>query len=40
LAITTAPTLRAIFDLLLGQGEGLIGSIVELLGLDLSVAGH
>jgi hypothetical protein len=37
LAITTALTLRAVFRLALRQTEGLIGSILQLLGLDLSV---
>ena len=37
LAITTALTLRAVFHLALRQTEGLIGSILQLLGLDLSV---
>jgi transposase len=37
LAITTALTLRALFHLALRQTEGLIGSILQLLGLDLSV---
>lgn len=37
LAITTALTLRAVFHLPLRQSEGLIGSILALLGLDLSV---
>src|SRR5512134_3443696 len=36
LAITTALTLRAVFGLALRQTEGLIGSIIELLGLDLA----
>ena len=36
-AITTALTLRAVFHLALRQTEGLIGSILQLLGLDLSV---
>ena len=36
-AITTALTLRAVFRLALRQTEGLIGSILELLGLDLPV---
>src|SRR3954470_7964370 len=35
LAITTALTLRAVFRLALRQTEGLIGSILQLLGLDL-----
>ena len=37
LAITTALTLRAVFRLALRQTEGLIGSILQLLGLDLAV---
>jgi transposase len=37
LAITTALTLRAIFGLALRQTEGLIGSVIALLGLDLAV---
>ena len=37
LAITTALTLRAMFHLALRQTEGLLGSIFQLLGLDLSV---
>src|SRR5829696_3098489 len=37
LAITTALTLKAVFRLALRQTEGLIGSIIRLLGLDLSV---
>jgi Transposase DDE domain len=40
LAITTALTLRAVFRLSLRQTEGLIGSILQLLGLDLSVPDH
>ncbi len=40
LAITTALTLRAVFRLALRQTEGLIGSILRLLGLDLSVPDH
>jgi hypothetical protein len=36
LAITTALTLRAVFGLALRQTEGLIGSIIDLLGLDLA----
>ena len=35
LAITTALTLRAVFHLPLRQTEGLIGSILQLLGIDL-----
>src|SRR6476659_8825025 len=37
LAITTALTLRAVFHLALRQTEGLIGSVFQLLGLDLPV---
>src|SRR6202021_156900 len=37
LAITTALTLRAVFRLTLRQAEGLIGSILALLGLDPTV---
>jgi IS5 family transposase len=37
LAIATALTLRAVFHLALRQTEGLIGSILQLLGLDLPV---
>src|SRR3954453_7207981 len=37
LAITTALTLRAVFHLALRQTEGLIGSVLHLLGLDLPV---
>ena len=40
LAITTALTLRAVFGLALRQTEGLIGSLVALLGLDLAVPDH
>jgi Transposase DDE domain len=40
LAITTALTLKAVFRLALRQTEGLIGSIIHLLGLDLSVPDH
>jgi hypothetical protein len=40
LAITTALTLRAVFRLALRQTEGLIGSIINLLGLDLAVPDH
>jgi len=38
LAIMTALTLRAVFRLALRQTEGLIGSVLQLLGLDLPVA--
>jgi hypothetical protein len=40
LAITTALTLRAVFGLALRQTEGLIGSILALLGLALAVPDH
>src|SRR4051812_12542011 len=40
LAIKTALTLRAVFRLALRQTEGLIGSILHLLGLDLAVPDH
>ena len=40
LAITTGLTLRAVFRLALRQTEGLIGSILRLLGLDLAVPDH
>ena len=40
LAITTALTLRTVFRLPLRQAEGLIGSILQLLGLDLAVPDH
>jgi hypothetical protein len=40
LAITTALTLRAVFRLALRQTEGLIGSILQLLDLDLAVPDH
>ena len=40
LAITTALTLRAVFRLALRQTEGLIGSILHLLGLELAVPDH
>jgi IS5 family transposase len=40
LAITTALTLRAVFRLALRQTEGLIASILQLLGLDLAVPDH
>ncbi|MBO1909300.1 IS5 family transposase [Microvirga sp. 3-52] len=39
-AIRTALTLRAVFRLALRQTEGLIGSIPQLLGLDLAVPDH
>jgi hypothetical protein len=37
LAIRTALTLRAVFRLALRQTEGLIGSVFQLLGLNLAV---
>src|SRR3954453_9761828 len=37
LAITTALTLKAVFRLALRQTEGLIGSVLQLLGLALPV---
>src|SRR5919112_6773130 len=40
LAITTALTIRAAFRVALRQTEGLIGSLVCLLGLDLPVPDH
>ena len=40
LAIMTALTMRAIFRLALRQTEGLIGSVIALLGLDLTVPDH
>ena len=40
LAILTALTLRAVFHLALPQTEGLIGSVIGLLGLDLAVPDH
>jgi len=40
LAILTALTLRAVFHLVLRQTEGLIGSIIGLLGLTLAVPDH
>ena len=40
LAITTALTLRAVFCLALQQTEGLIGSVIRLLGLDLAIPDH
>ena len=39
-AITTGLTLRAVFRLALRQTEGLIGSIIRLLGLDLAIPDH
>src|SRR5437763_15994761 len=40
LAILTALTLRAVFRLALRQTEGLIGSVLRLLGLELAVPDH
>ena len=40
LAITVVLTLKAVFRLALRQTEGLIGSIIALLGLDLAVPDH
>jgi hypothetical protein len=40
LAITTALTMRMVFGLGLRQTEGLIGSIIGLLGLELAVPDH
>ena len=40
LAIATALTLRTVFRLALRQTEGLIGSVIHLLGLDLAVPDH
>src|ERR671929_886804 len=40
LAILTALTLRAVFRLALRQAEGLIGSVIGLLGLTLRVPDH
>src|SRR3712207_6231462 len=40
LAIETALALRAVFRLALRQTEGLVGSILKLLGLDLVVPDH
>jgi hypothetical protein len=40
LAILTALTLRAVFRLALRQAEGLIGSLIRLLGLDFPVPDH
>src|SRR5215213_8637537 len=40
LAILTALTLRAVYRLALRQTEGLIGSIMRLLGLNLPVPDH
>ena len=40
LAIATALTLRTVFRLALRQTEGLIGSVLQLLGLDLPAPDH
>src|SRR3954451_17291358 len=40
LAILTALTLKAVFRLAYRQTEGLIGSVIGLLGLDLAVPDH
>src|SRR5271165_236082 len=40
LAIATALTLRAVFRLALRQTEGLIGSVIHPLGLDLAIPDH
>src|SRR3954451_14990637 len=40
LAILTALTLRAVFRIALRQTEGLIGSIIHLLGLALAIPDH
>ena len=40
LAVLAALTLRAVFHLALRQTEGLIGSVIALLGLDLAVPDH
>ena len=40
LAILTALTLRAVFRLAYRQAEGLISSMVDLLGFSLRVPGH
>jgi IS5 family transposase len=40
LAITTALTMRMVFGLGLRQTEGLIGSVIKFLGLDLAVPDH
>jgi Transposase DDE domain len=39
-AIDTALTPRAVFRLALGQSEGLIGSIMQILAIDLPVPDH
>jgi hypothetical protein len=40
LAITAALSLRAVFRLVLRQTEGLVASIIQLLGIDLAVPDH
>ena len=40
LAITTALTMRVVFGLGLRQTKGLIGSVIQLLGLDLAMPDH
>ena len=40
MSITTAHTLCAVFRLALRRTEGLVGSILQLLGLDLAVPDH
>jgi hypothetical protein len=40
MAITMALTMRAVFRLALRQTEGLIGSVIALLGLALTVPDH
>jgi hypothetical protein len=40
LAIEAAPTLRAVFRSALRQSEGLIGSIMKMLEIDLRVPDH
>jgi hypothetical protein len=40
LAVLTALTLRTVFRLALRQAEGLISSVIRLLGLDLPVPDH
>jgi len=39
-SIETAPTLRTVFRLALRQSEGLIGSIMKMLEIDLPVPDH
>jgi hypothetical protein len=40
LAITTALTLRAVYRLAMRQTEAMVGSILQLLGLDLATPDH